>query len=193
LVLGISLPALALAALIPSWSARADPLVGDWRSGCLPVGQNGRHGAIAEVSFEPSGMMNAHFDMFERPDCATATLSGKAHWSFRTSPKPDGRIELDYTLRDFELTLHRPEVVAVYNGDAAKRCAPTSWKLEVPQSVLGGVCPPIHVPNAGSTYLDTALVQDGKLRFAAFPKSLTQPPSATRAIAPSPAEFEKLR
>ena len=66
---GIALCAVVLAAelALGATGQSADPLTGDWGSSCVPIGENGRHGAIFHVGFRPGGAMDARFDLFANP------------------------------------------------------------------------------------------------------------------------------
>jgi len=173
-------------------SAGSSTLLGEWRSGCTRIGKGGRHGAVFTLRFDGRGTMLARTRMFARVDCARPTLEVEAVADYVLGERSGSAVPIDYTFRRVEMTLLGADVAAIYNSKPFARCAKGEWRPGVPQSVLGGFCPPTRMPGAGSVQRDTAFLGGRTLAFGDFPLGLGAAVDRARPAPPSHVVFTEV-
>lgn len=176
----------------PARPAASSPLVGEWRSGCTRIGKGGRHGAIFAVRFDGQGQMLASTRMFAQADCVHPTVQLEVAADYELGARSGSGVAIDYIFHRAEMTLLSAEVAAIYNSEAFVRCARSEWRPGVPQSVLGGFCPPIRMPSGGTVHRDAAFLGGETVAFGDFPLGLEATADAVRPASPSQVVFAKV-
>ena len=189
----VSLGALLSACAGPQEQApRSSPLLGRWRSDCVPIGKRGRHGAIFALELDGRGRMLVSSQMFARRDCVQPTLRVEAVADYEVGAPSGSGVAFDYAFRSFEMTLQQQDVVNTYNSEAFGGCAKRAWRAGEPQSVLGGFCPPTRMPRRGALHRDAAFVRRDTMAFGFLPLRLEAALGSARPTSPSKTVFKRL-
>jgi hypothetical protein len=171
---------------------RPSPLLGRWRSDCVPIGKRGRHGAIFALELDGRGRMLATSQMFARRNCVQPTLRIEAVADYEAGAPSGSGVAFDYAFRSFDMTLQRQDVVDIYNSEAFGDCAKREWRAGEPQSVLGGFCPPTRMPRRGALHRDAAFVRRDTMAFGFLPLRLEEALGSARPTSPSKIVFMRL-
>ncbi|HEX8412683.1 MAG TPA: hypothetical protein VF637_02190 [Sphingomicrobium sp.] len=191
---GMVLVAACVCAGATAGSASAKPQTGtdqlqsEWVTGCAPIGKNGRHGSVMRLTIGRR-TISATIQLYAKTNCDQPTLQGRYSGIVKAARMNDGRIELDYQVRDASVTLQREDVVGYYNG--ASSCGLSGWQLGKPKTVLGQRCGSLDVPAADQMLYESVWISGDELRMGAFPLDLSNRSPAARPQAPRPLIFRR--
>lgn len=171
---------------------RSSPLVGRWRSDCVPIGKGGRHGAILALELDARGRMLVTGQMFARRGCVQPTLRIEAVADYELGAPSGSGVAFDYAFRSFEMTLQHQDVVDTYNSEAFGDCAKRAWRAGESQSVLGGLCPPTRMPSRGALHRDAVFVRRDAMAFGFLPLRLEAARGSARPTSPAKTVFMRL-
>jgi hypothetical protein len=143
-------------------------LGGTWVSECLPIGENGRHGYIATITFARRHV-EANVQLFARNTCDTPTLKVEYRGERLRLQSLGNRIALRQRSVSVTLVPQDESVVRIYNRPGGG-CGLQDWRINVPKPVAGRDCGPFPFPTEGAALFDSIWVNgDGTISFAAFP------------------------
>ncbi|THD36793.1 MAG: hypothetical protein E7773_07275 [Sphingomonas sp.] len=165
--------ALSLPFTGPPLAAKRAPrlaLDGVWKTDCLPIGKNGRHGFVTRL--EISGMaVVAATQIFAHNTCDVPTVATDYRAvmvSWRTMD--DGTTDFEHDVRSITMTPDAEDVVATYNASQASGCGlGGGWKLNVARDVAGRFCAPFAFPATGTRLYERAWVSGDEMRIGSFP------------------------
>ena len=107
------LPLVASAAAQSTPPARA-PLAGTWKTGCMPIGKNGRHGFVTTLTASGKSL-TAVSQVYAHNSCDTPTIKTIYRATILAAGEKDGAIDMDHVVDAIEMTIDAADVVAVYN------------------------------------------------------------------------------
>lgn len=182
-------PGLLLAAALAAAPALADTIDGEWTTGCLPIGKDGRHGFVARLEIR-NGTIAATGQMYARPACDVPTVTMRyAGTLAAVAPGADGTA-VDHRVSSLSLAPNTAEVAGHYNaaGDGAG-CGLAGWQENRPQDVAGRFCRPFRFAAAGAVLHDRAWLDGDRLAFGGFPLDWQRLSPEQRPAQPSPVVF----
>lgn len=150
--------------------APRSPIEGVWKTDCLPIGKNGRHGFVTRLEVVGKAL-TATTQIYAHNNCDTATVSTAYRGAIvATVTAADGAIDFDHVVTVITMTADAPDVVATYNASEASGCGMGGgWKLGVARGVEGRTCAPWSYPVAGTRLYERAWVLGDDLRIGSFP------------------------
>lgn len=154
--------ALILAAPLPALVK--SPLDGAWKTVCVPMGLDGRHGMIATVTFNDKAIAIGA-QVYAHNSCDTATFHIQARGTVTRTDPAEGGFAFDYTLQTFEMTLDAPDVVDTYNKSNSGCGFGGGWVLGQPRDVAGRTCAPINFPMPRARLYDRAWITGDTMRI----------------------------
>jgi len=188
----------SLALVIGAAPARADKprptaIEGNWESACMPIGKNGRHGFTARLEIR-RGKIAATVQVYAHSTCDIPTVRNDYRGtvaSIRTND--DGSVDFDHVVEAITMTPDFPEVVTIYNGNAAVGCGFSGgWTLHVVRAVDGRTCAPWTFPKAGTRLYERAWVAGDELRIGSFPSAWNNVTPDKRTMAPGALVFHRV-
>lgn len=180
------MPMFAFAGLLAAINTSAggtNDLQGTWISDCRPIGRNGRHGVVINVTIK-GNRLQARAQMFATKVCDSATFKLDYRAELTTAQISDGSIALNHKVEEIALTPQAQEVVSQYNLEGDHGCGLQDWRLGVKRSVAGATCAPFSFPIKGTTLFDAAWITNGTLRLGAFPMTWLNTSFAKRPTSP---------
>jgi len=167
--LSLVLAGAAPAAPIAPKSAAA-AIEGSWKSACLPIGKNGRHGLIVRVAVTRSKIA-ATSQTYAHSNCDIPTVRTDYEGRIVARKAAGDTIDFDHVVTSLTMTPNAPDVVAIYNADnSTAGCSMGGgWQLNVPRKMDGRTCAPWTFPKIGTRLYERAWRAPGELRIGSFP------------------------
>lgn len=179
--------ALALA-MLPAPS----PIEGSWKTGCVPIGQNGRHGLITRLTVEGS-RLTVRSQLYAHDGCDRPTILTEYQGHLARVQPASGGVELDHAVRNVTMRIDAADVLPFYNsGEAGAGCGLTAWELGVSRSVAGRTCTPFVLPAEDAMLYERAWIEGNTMRLGSLPMAWTNSTPEKRAAAPAPLVFERV-
>ena len=173
--------------LVAGTSASAAPLLpqGHFRTECLPIGKDGRHGLIAEITIEGSDI-SAAAQSYAHNNCDVPKVRAD-YRGVITGAKADGdRIDFTQQTGAFTYTLLADGVTTYYNVNVdSAGCGIGDWQTGVPRDVAGMTCAPYTFPDVDTRIKDSVWVDDDGLEFGRMPLVWDSAPDAGYPERPS--------
>jgi hypothetical protein len=150
--------------------APRSPIEGVWKSDCLPIGKNGRHGFVTRLEVKGNAL-TATTQIYGHNTCDNPTVSTAYRGTIvATATDDDGAFQFDHVVNAITMTADADDVVATYNASEASGCGlGGGWKLNVARDVAGRFCAPFTFPAAGTRLYESAWFAGGDLRIGSFP------------------------
>jgi hypothetical protein len=187
-------PALAmLAAPQAAISAPRPAIDGVWKSDCLPIGKNGRHGFIVRLEIKGK-QIAAAAQVYAHSSCDMPTVLTEYRGTIaKMRSNGDGSVDFDHVVEAITTTANHPEVVTIYNGNAASGCGfGGGWQLNVARAVDGRTCAPWTFPKAGTRLYERAWVAGDDLRIGSLPSRWDNVTPDKRPTAPGALVFHRV-
>ncbi|WP_319517791.1 hypothetical protein [uncultured Martelella sp.] len=157
--------------LVAGTSASADPLLpqGHFRTECLPIGKNDRHGFIAEIRIEGRDI-SAFAQSYAHNDCDVPTVQVDYRGTITAATGKDDRVDFTQETGRFLYTLLADDVTTYYNANAdTAGCGIDDWQTDAPRDVTGRTCAPNSFPEAGTVLKDSLWGDDDAIHFGRMP------------------------
>lgn len=158
--------ALMLAAPLPA-PARS-PLDGVWRTGCLPIGKNGRHGMITTLTIAGK-RMTASAQIYGHNTCDIPTIRTEYRGAIVHTEPAEGGVAFDHDVKAVEMTIGLAEVVDVYNKPGSGCGFGRGWVIGKPRSVAGATCAPWTFPTVGTHLYERAWISGDSMKIGSMP------------------------
>lgn len=155
-------------AMAHSVPAPPPALAGTWKTGCMPMGKNGRHGMITTLT-ATGKTLAAVAQVYAHNDCDTPTIRTTYRATIIATDEKGGAIDLDHVVDAIEMTLDAADVVAVYNKPGSGCGFGGGWRQAVPRAVDGRTCAPFAFPAAGTRLYERVWIEGDTLRLGSFP------------------------
>lgn len=144
---------------------------GRYKTACLPIGKNDRHGFIAEVVIEGS-VLSATAQSYAHDDCDVPTVEVDYRGAIEEARRQENHIDFVQRTGPFVYTLLLPEVTTYYNANVdSAGCALDGWETGVPRDVSGKTCAPYTFPEVGSRLKDRLWIKGDRISFGHLPLS----------------------
>lgn len=191
-ILGLSL---ALAATpYRAEAATRSAIEGSWRTGCLPIGKNGRHGFITRLEIKGRAMV-ASSQVYAHNTCDTPTVRTDYRGTIADVKNgAEGIVDFDHDVDAITTTADDPEVVTIYNaGNPGSGCGlGGGWQLGIARAVDGRTCAPWTFPAAGTRLYERAWIVADELRIGSFPNVWNNTAPDKRPVAPGLLVFRRV-
>ncbi len=172
--------------------AQETVLDGTWITGCEPIGKNGRHGFIAEVTIAGDAIATTA-QLYARNSCDVPTVRAVHRGELVERSGADGQVDFAHRVAGLVYILNADEVTAHYNADAAGAgCGFDDWETNVPREVAGRVCAPFAFAEAGTVLYERAWIEGDTLRFGGFPTRWDASAPELRAAEPAGLTFHRV-
>lgn len=164
---------------------------GRWKTGCVPIGKNGRHGFITTLEISDNSLL-AVSQLYAHSDCDTPTV--RTHYSGRilASQAHDRAVDVDHVVQSIRMTVDAADVVEAYNKPGEGCGIAGGWRLGTPRSIEGRTCAPWTFPIAGTRLYERMWLTGGQLRIGSFPIVWTNTAPDRRAAAPGALVFTRV-
>jgi hypothetical protein len=175
-------------------SAPRRAIEGIWKTECMPIGKNGRHGFITRVEITRSEFI-ATAQIYAHSSCDTPTVRNDYRGTLANVKPGDGGVtEFDHVVKAITLTADHPEVVTIYNaGNPGSGCGMGGgWQLGVARAVDGRTCAPWTYPAIGTRLYERAWVVGDELRIGSFPNVWDNTTPEKRPTAPGTMVFHRV-
>ncbi|WP_176084909.1 hypothetical protein [Martelella sp. HB161492] len=153
-------------------AVRAAPALpeGSYRSHCMPIGKDGRHGFIAGVTIE-GRKLTATAQNYAHSNCDIPTVRLSYEGALAEIAEAEGqRIDFVQKTGPFNYTLLSDDITAYYNKNSATAgCGIDDWQTDVPRNVAGRTCAPFAFPSEGTLLKDSVWSDDDGITFARLP------------------------
>ncbi|NIJ18929.1 hypothetical protein FHS95_000598 [Sphingomonas naasensis] len=144
------------------------PIVGTWKTGCMPIGRNGRHGLITTLTATPM-TLSAVSQVYAHSNCDTPTIRTTFRARIAKTGANGAAIDLDHVVDAIEMTVDAPDVIAVYNQPGSGCGFGGGWQQGQPRAVDGRTCAPFPFPVRGTRLFERVWVEGTTLRLGSFP------------------------
>ena len=140
---------------------------GQWVSGCIAMGKNGRHGTVARLNIAGNDV-EAVTQTYAHNSCDVPTITTRLTGTLLTHDDADGEIGVLVDVEDVTLRPDHADVVAIWNKDReSKGCGIRPWRLGEAQSTAGQECVPhIRFPERGDRMAVTLFRKGNTIRLA---------------------------
>lgn len=181
-----------ISALLPSLLllTPSPAIEGNWKTGCLPIGRNGRHGFVTTLAVRGT-TLEAVSQVYAHADCDTPTIRTRYRGRIVATGGQAGTIDLDHVVEAIEMTLDAADVVQVYNKPGSGCGFGGGWHLGTARSIEGRTCAPWTFPIAGTRLYERMWVDGGRLRVGSFPTAWTNVTPEARPTAPGMLVFTR--
>ncbi|SHM96333.1 hypothetical protein [Roseibium suaedae] len=180
-------------------AAGAPALAGSWKTACLPIGKNGRHGMTVALNIPQEtgqtgeGPIEAVAQLFAKADCAVPTVHVVYEGKVALTQEAIGQFLVDQDTGSVTMTPQAEDVVGFYNAKPEEMgCGLSGWQLNQPRDVSGKTCSQTRFPETGSRVYDRAWLESGTLRFGVFPLKWDLTDPTQRAGERGPVVFERV-
>lgn len=190
-MLSIWLLPLAAGAAVQSAHPVPSPIVGTWKTVCMPIGKNGRHGLITTLTATPA-TLSAVSQLYAHNNCDTPTIRTTYRATIRTIGGKDGAIDLDHVVDAIEMTLDAADVVAVYNRPGSGCGFGDGWRQGLTRAVDGRTCAPFTFPVRGTRLYERVWIEGDRLRLGSFPIVWANTSPERRPANPGGMVFERV-
>ena len=187
------LSALALMALAAA-PAEAETMLpqGHYKTACLPIGKNDRHGLIAEVTIE-GAVLSATAQSYAHDNCDVPTVKAEYRGVIEEASRQENHIDFVQRTGPFLYTLLLPEVTTYYNANIGSAgCDLGDWETGVPRDVSGKTCAPYTFPEVGSRLKDRLWIKGDRISFGHLPLSWQNEADGGFPQTSSPISFVKI-
>lgn len=184
--------AIALLLASPLPTPAKSPLDGVWKTACIPMGLNGRHGMI--VTFTFSGHAIAiNSQIYAHNSCDAPTILIKVRGTVLQAVPAEGGMSFDYAMQTFEMTLDAPDVVDTYNKPNSGCGFGGGWVLGRPRDVSGRTCAPITFPTPGARLYDRAWITGDTLQIGVTAMAMSNTTPDKRPAVPGSPLFTRVK
>nr|WP_272213072.1 hypothetical protein [Marinicella sp. W31]MDC2879015.1 hypothetical protein [Marinicella sp. W31] len=141
------LPAILISGVFANAALAASELPeGRYRSDCLPIGKDGRHGFIAEVTIT-GRTLSATAQNFAHNNCDIPTVQVSYQGTITDVSAGEGRVDFVQKTGPFDYTLLSDDVTAYYNKNSTTAgCGIDDWQTGGSRNVAGRTCAPFPFP-----------------------------------------------
>ncbi|AJY45286.1 hypothetical protein [Martelella endophytica] len=143
---------------------------GRYRSDCTPIGKDGRHGFIAEVTITGRSLA-ASAQNYAHNDCDIPTVRVSYEGTI-AEVEQDGGERFDFVQETgpFDYALLSDDITAYYNNNSdTAGCGIDDWQTDVPRNVAGRICAPFSFPAEGTLLKDSLWIHDDGIAFGYLP------------------------
>jgi hypothetical protein len=185
--------AAALAGALPAGTAPPTPrsaLHGTWKTGCMPIGRNGRHGFITTLTIA-RGKLVAVSQVYAHANCDTPTVRTSYRATIAAIRENGPTVDLDHVVDAVEMTANAADVVEAYNKPGSGCGFGGGWRLDVPRGIEGRTCAPFTFPAAGTRLYERVWIEGDKLRLGSFPTVWANTAPERRPTRPGGLAFER--
>lgn len=179
-----------VAGATPSPAPPTSPIIGTWKTGCMPIGRNGRHGFITTLTVK-ARTLTAVSQVYAHGSCDTPTLRTTYRATVAALGESDGTLDLDHVVDTIEMTIDAADVVAVYNKPGSGCGFGGGWQLGIARGVEGRICAPFSFPITGTRLYERVWIDGNKLRFGSFPIVWANTTPERRPTNPGGLTFER--
>ncbi|WP_174801541.1 hypothetical protein [Martelella limonii] len=163
------LPLVLMASTATNVSAEPVLPQGIFRTACIEIGKDGRHGLIAEVSIE-GNVISASAQSYARNDCDEATVRADYRGVVTGSSESGDRIDFTQQTGAFTYTLLADDVTTYYNANVETAgCGIGDWQTGVARDVAGATCAPYSFPDVGTVLKDSVWANNNGIVFGRMP------------------------
>lgn len=159
---------LAVAAMAHPAPPPRPPLVGTWKTACMPIGKNGRHGMITTLT-ATAETLTAASQVYARASCDTPTIRTTYRATITALDERGGGFDLDHVVEAIEMTIDSADVIEVYNKPGSGCGFGGGWQRGVTRAVAGRTCAPFAFPAAGTRLYERIWIEENRLRLGSFP------------------------
>lgn len=184
------LPLAASATAQPSPPSRPS-LAGTWKTACMPIGRNGRHGFVTTLT-ATGKTLTAVSQVYAHNSCDTPTIRTTYRAAITALDENGSAIDLDHVVDAVEMTVDAADVIAVYNKPGSGCGFGGGWQQGVPRAVAGRTCAPFNFPVAGTRLYERVWIDGGKLRLGSFPIVWANTSPERRPANPGGMVFERV-
>ncbi|HVJ02892.1 MAG TPA: hypothetical protein VM662_11970 [Sphingomonas sp.] len=164
---------------------------GRWKTACVPIGKNDRHGFITTLEVRDD-LFTAVSQLYAHSDCNTPTV--RTHYSGRihAALAHDGVIDVDHVVESIRMTLDDADVVEAYNKPGEGCGISGGWRLNTARPIDGRTCAPWTFPAAGTRLYERMWRTGDQLRIGSFPTVWTNTAPERRAATPGTLVFVRI-
>ena len=163
------LPFVILAGTVGTASAETLLPQGDFRTECLPIGKDGRHGLIANVSIEDD-TISASAQTYAHNNCDVPTVRADYRGIITSARETGNRIDFTQETGPFLYTLLADDVTTYYNANVDEAgCGLDGWQTDVPRDAAGKTCGSYTFPPIGTELKDSVWFNQNAVEFGRMP------------------------
>ena len=151
---------------------------GNFRTECLQIGKDGRHGLIAEISIE-GDTISASAQTYAHNNCDVPTVRADYRGIVTSARETGNRIDFTQETGPFLYTLLADDVTTYYNANVdSAGCGLDGWQTGVPRDAAGRTCAPYTFPPIGTELKDSVWVNQNGIEFGRLPLIWDNAPDA---------------
>ena len=163
------LPLVILASSATPASAELLLPQGNFRTECLEIGKDGRHGLIAEISIE-GDTISASAQTYAHNNCDVPTVRADYRGVITSTRENGDRIDFTQETGPFLYTLLADDVTTYYNANVESAgCGLDDWQTGVPRDAAGRTCAPYTFPAIGTELKDSVWANQNGIEFGRLP------------------------
>lgn len=185
------LSSLATCASTRSAPSPASPIAGVWKTGCMPIGKNGRHGFVTTLTASEK-TFTAVSQVYAHNNCDTPTLRTTYRATIAAIGGNGSAIDLDHVVDVIEMTVDSGDVIATYNKPGSGCGFGGGWQSGIPRNVAGRACAPFSFPMAGTRLYERVWIEDDRLRLGSFPIVWVNTSPDRRPASPGALVFQRI-
>lgn len=167
------------------------PIAGTWRTGCMPIGRNGRHGMITTLT-ATAKTLTAVSQVYAHNSCDTPTIRTTFRARITRAAESGGAIDLDQVVDAIEMTVDAPDVITVYNKPGSGCGFGGGWQQGQSRAVDGRNCAPFAFPVRGTRLYERVWIDRDRLRLGSFPIVWANTSPERRPTTPGAMTFERI-
>jgi hypothetical protein len=167
------------------------PIAGVWKTACLPIGKNGRHGFVTTLTATRKEL-TAVSQVYAHSNCDTPTVRTTFRATLATITETSGAIDLDHVVGGIERSLDAADVVDAYNKPGSGCGFGGGWRRGVSRDVTGQTCAPFTFPVTGTRLYERVWIEGDTLRLGSFPVVWTNTSPERRPAHPGGLTFARV-